>query len=84
MGNFKERWSRKNVSQLKFLFLTFYSLSQDEIQKKSELTKEQIIDLRSTLYRLNQKKSLTKKEELLKEKLLKKLKNLDETLNELK
>eukprot|EP01080_Neovahlkampfia_damariscottae_P005141 gene5141-8747_t len=77
-SNFLNKWETSKKDEAEKL------LSQDEIQKKTELTKEQILDLRSTLYRLNQKKNLTKKEELLKEKLLKKLKTKDETLNELK
>jgi hypothetical protein len=75
---------KKNLKKCKkILTLTSNSsLSGDEKKKVDTLTKEQILQLRSTLYRLNQKKNLTKKEELLKEKLLKKLKNLDVTLGE--
>jgi NAD-dependent DNA ligase len=80
VGKCQKRRIRKNVNN--FVSKTLSSLSGEEKKKVDSLTKEQILQLRSTLYRLNQKKNLTKKEELLKEKLLKKLKNLDETLGE--
>ena len=54
------------------------------ILNDAQLTKDQIIDLRSTLFRLKQKKSLTHKEKLLAENLQNRLKNLDRYLIEYK
>ena len=73
-NKWKNTWETNKMNRAQTI------LADGEKSPTSQLTKDQILELRSTLFRLKQKKQLTLKEKLLMESLSNRLRNLDKHL----